>query len=240
VNRRRRILFAEGRNCRANRGFSCPRRILGGRVAAERGAASVEQAGLILLVAVLFAAIAGALINRDGETETRELARAVAQKIRCAARGPGPCWQDPLTEAYGRPVAGLVRAFAPVPEGAGPLGLLPVDFRRCRQASCAAPGERPELTTSNRRVTTFVAVDDSRRSDGSVTIDYWHYRPTVGWERVRRTASAADIAAEAMTPLLESANPRLVPLETLAGRNHVRFAPGEEPPWRWRVGSVYR
>jgi hypothetical protein len=41
-----------------------------------------------------------------------------------------------------------------------------------------------------------------------------------------------------MTPLLESANPRLVPLETLAGKNHVRFAPGEEPPWRWQVETL--
>jgi hypothetical protein len=198
----------------------------------ERGAASVEQAGLILLVAVLCAAVAGAVLSRGGQAESRELARAVAQKIRCAAHGPGPCWQDPLTEAYGRPLAGLVRALAPMPEGAGALGLLPVDFRRCRQASCATPGERPELTASNRRVTAFVAVEDRRRSDGDVLVDYWLYRPTLGWELARRRASAADAATYAMTPLLESANPRLVPLETLAGRNHVDFAAGEEPPWR--------
>ena len=201
----------------------------------ERGAASVEQAGLILLVAILLAAVAGAVLSRDGEAETRDLARAVAQKIRCAAHGPGPCWQDPLTEAYGRPLGGLVRALAPIPEGAGALGLLPVDFRRCRQASCAMPGDRPELTASNRRVTAFVAVDDARRGAGSVTVDYWLYRPTLGWERVRRTASAGEVALHAKTPLLESANPRLVPLETLAGRNHVRFPAGEDPPWRWRV-----
>jgi len=201
----------------------------------ERGAASVEQAGLIFLVAILFATVAGAALSRDGDAETRELARAVAQKIRCAAYGPGPCWQDPLTEAYGRPLAGLVRALAPAPEGAGELGLLPVDFRRCRQPSCAAPSDRPELTASNRRVTAFVTVDDARRSESSVTIDYWSYRPTLGWDRVRRAASGTDAAAYARTPLLESANPRLVPLETLAGRNHVDFAPGEEPPWRWRV-----
>ncbi len=203
----------------------------------EGGAASVEQAGLILLVAVLCAAVAGAVLSPGGEATSRELARAVAQKIRCAAHGPGPCWQDPLTEAYGRPLAGLVRALAPVPEGAGALGLLPVDFRRCRQPSCAAPGERPELTASNRRVTAFVAVDDRRRSDGTVAIDYWLYRPSLGWERVRRMASATDVAAHAMTPLLDSTNPRLVPLETLAGRNHVDFPPAEEPPWRWQVES---
>ena len=84
-------------------------------------------------------------------------------------------------------------------------------------------------------MTAFVAVDDRRRSDGTVTIDYWLYRPTLGWERVRRTASAADVATHAMTPLLDTANPRLVPLETLAGRNHVDFPAAEEPPWRWEV-----
>ena len=30
-----------------------------------------------------------------------------------------------------------------------------------------------------------------------------------------------------------------MPLETLAGRNHFDFPAGEEPPWRWRVESVY-
>ena len=201
----------------------------------ERGAASVEQAGLTLLVAILCAAVAAAVLGRGGQAESRELARAVAQKLRCAAHGPGPCWQDPLTEAYGRPLAGLVRALAPAPEGAGALGLLPVDFRRCRQPSCAVPGSRPELTASNRRVTAFVSVDDRRRGAGTIAADYWLYRPTLGWERIRRMATSADVAAYARTPLLESANPRLVPLETLAGRNHVDFAPGEEPPWRWQI-----
>ena len=205
----------------------------------QQGAASVEQAGLILLVALLCVAVAAAVLSRGGQEESRELARAVAQKLRCAARGPGSCWQDPLTEAYGRPLGGLVRAFAPVPTGAGALGLLPVDFRRCRQASCAVPGERPGLTASNRRVTAFVSADDRRRSDGSVTVDYWLYRPTLGWERLRRKASAAEVAEHAMTPLLESANPRLVPLETLAGRNHVDFSPAEEPPWRWKIASAW-
>ena len=219
--------FAERSNSLAIRVFSYSRR--------DSGVASIEHAGLILLVAVLCAAVSGALLSRGGQAESRELARAVAQKIRCAARGPGPCWQDPLTEAYGRPLGGLVRAFAPEPSGGGALGLLPVDFRRCRQTSCALPGESPELTASNRRVTAFVSVVDERRSSGTVTVDYWLYRPTLGWEHVRRKASAADVATHAMTPLLESANPRLVPLETLAGRNHFDFPPAEEPPWRWNV-----
>lgn len=54
-----------------------------------------------------------------------------------------------------------------------------------------------------------------------------------------RRASSADVANHASTPLLETDNPRLVPLETLPGRNHYGFPRSEEPPWRWQVESVY-
>jgi hypothetical protein len=205
---------------------------------AERGAASVEHAGLALLIALLTSAGVAALAANPPDRKARELGTAIARKMRCAPRLPGPCWRDPLTEAYGRPLAGLARALAPVPRTVA--GLLPVDFRYCRQASCAMPGARPELTASNRRVTAFLAIEDRRRGDGSVRLDYWLYRPTVGWESVTRTASAADIEGHAATPLLETDHPRLVPLETLDGRNHVAFPAGEAPPWRWRIESVYR
>lgn len=206
------------------------------------GSASVEHAGLALLIALLLAGAIAMIAARPPEREARELGAAIARKLRCAPKASAPCWRDPLTEAYGRPLGGLVRALAPVPAtqaAAGGAGLLPVDFRYCRSASCALPGERAELTASNRRVTAFVAIADERRSLGMVRIDYWLYRPTLGWERERRLASAADVEAHAGTPLLESDNPRLVPLETLAGRNHMRFSPGEEPPWRWQVESVF-
>jgi hypothetical protein len=101
------------------------------------------------------------------------------------------------------------------------------------------PGPSGRLTASNRRTTAFVAVDDGRRAGGDVLITYWLYRPTIGWEEHRRRATSARVAALAPTRLLESQDPKLVPLETLAGRNHVDFPPGEEPPWRWRVESVY-
>jgi hypothetical protein len=51
--------------------------------------------------------------------------------------------------------------------------------------------------------------------------------------------SAGDVERYAGTPLLDSANPVLVPLETLYGRDHYDFPPAEEPPWRWKVESVY-
>jgi hypothetical protein len=212
------------------------------RRSSEHGAASVEQVGLVLLIALLLLAAISAFAAGPPDERARELGATIARKLRCAPRLPGPCWRDPLTEAYGRTVAGVVRALAPQPgavTGPSGLALLPVDFRYCRRESCAVPGERPGLTSSNRRVSAFASVVDRRRSGGPVEITYWLYRPGVGWDQVTRRASAADVSGHASTPLLETANPRLVPLETLPGRNHYQFPHSEEPPWRWQVESVY-
>ncbi|MGH2951365.1 MAG: hypothetical protein ACRDKX_04900 [Solirubrobacterales bacterium] len=204
----------------------------------EYGAATVEHAGLALLIGLLVVAGVAALAAGPSPGG-RDLGFALARKLRCAAQGPGPCWRDPLTEAYGRAVGGAVRALAPAPvakPGPGGRGLLPVDFRHCRTPRCAAPGPRsPALTASNRRTTAFVSVADRRRVEGSVRITYWLYRPTLGWEAIARRLSPAEIAAHAATPLLDTAIPALVALETLPGRNHYQFPAGEEPPWRWRV-----
>jgi len=203
----------------------------------QTGAATVEHAGLSLLVALL-AAGAIAALAAGGDDAGRDLGSTLARKLRCAAVGPGPCWRDPLTEAYGRPLAGAVRALAPEPAarpGTAGVPLLPVDFRRCRSQSCAMPGPRPGLTASNRRVTAFVAVDDRRAGDGFAEITYWLYRPTMRWERVVRRASSAEVGELAATPLLETDVPALVALETLPGANHFEFAAVEAPPWRWLV-----
>lgn len=209
----------------------------------ERGAASVEQIGLVVLVALLLLAAIAALVGGPPPGASRELASALERRIRCPAALPGPCWRDSLTAAYGRPLAGAVRALAPTPApltGPSGLPLMPVDFRYCRTESCAAAGpETTHLTASNRRVTAFTSVLDHRRAGEGVQISYWLYRPGLGWSRVTRAASAAEVQAHAATPLLDGADPRLVPLETLDGRNHYDFPPGEEPPWRWLVPSHY-
>ena len=158
------------------------------------GAASAEHVGLVLLVALLVAAAISAIAARGPDKAGPELGSAIARKLRCAPRLPGPCWRDPLTEAYGRPLAGAIRALAPDPEAIpGPDGqvLLPVDFRYCRRSSCAVPSGRIGLTASNRRVTAFTSIVDRRRSAGIVEITYWLYRPTIGWGRVVRRASSA-------------------------------------------------
>ena len=75
---------------------------------------------------------------------------------------------------------------------------------------------------------------DRRRAGGQVEITYWLYRPGLGWSRATRRASAPRSALR-LDAAARDADPRLVPLETLPGRNHYDFPPGEEPPWRWQV-----
>ena len=80
----------------------------------ERGSASVEHAALVLLMALVACAIVAVVaIGRGPGGPDGSLASAIAFKQRCAVRYPDPCWQDPLTEAYGRSLAGAVRALAP-------------------------------------------------------------------------------------------------------------------------------
>ena len=172
-----------------------------------------------------------------------DLGATLARRIRCAPAEPGPCWRDPLTLAYGRPLAGVLRALAPAPGAVtAPDGLAvaPVDFRYCRHETCAvADDSKPGLTTSNRRLTAFTSIVDRRRAGGGVELTYWLYRPGLGWSRVTRQASSADVARLASTPLLDTAIPALVALETLPGRDAYEFTASEEPPWRGLVVSRY-
>ncbi len=203
----------------------------------ERGSASVEQAGLAALVALLLAA-AVAAVAAGGEVDAgRDLARAIGRRIVCAPHLPDACRHHPLVPAYGWPLARLARALAPAPaarRGPSGLALAPVDFRRCRRPSCAVAAG-PHLTAAGRRTTAFTEIVDRRRSLGWVEVVYWLYRPSLGWERVIRRATQADVDAASETAVLLKDDPMLVPLETLPGRNHYDFPPEERPPWQWRV-----
>jgi hypothetical protein len=207
----------------------------------ECGSASVEQAGLVALIALLL--LAGiAAVAAGGEVGAgRGLAGAIAKKIACAPRIPDACHHHPLVPAYGWPLARLARALAPAPQAApGPSGLplVPVDFRHCRRESCAVAAG-PHLTASRRRTTAFTELLDRRRSDGWVELTYWLYRPGLGWERIVRRAGQAQIDAAANIPVLLKDDPALVPLETLPGRNHYDFPADERPPWQWQVHAAY-
>ena len=207
----------------------------------ERGSASVEQAGLAGLVALLLLAAIAAVAGGGQVDAGRGLAAAIGKRLACGPRLPGACSHHPLVPAYGWPLARATRALAPAPAARpGPTGLplVPVDFRRCRRASCAVAAG-PPLTASGRRTTAFTEIADRRRSLGWVELVYWLYRPGLGWERLVRRATQADIEAAAGVPVLIGDDPALVPLETLPGRNHYDFPAGERPPWQWHVPGRY-
>jgi hypothetical protein len=207
----------------------------------ERGAASVEQAGLTAMIALLLLALIAAMAG-DGEIDPRRaLGGTIARRIACAPRLPDACRHHPLVPAYGWPLARLVRALAPAPASRpGPSGLplVPVDFRRCRHESCAVAAG-PHLTASGRRTTAFTQIEDRRRTLGWVELAYWLYRPGLGWERLVRRADSAQIEAVSDVRVLLKDDPALVPLETLPGRDHYDFPLGERPPWQWRIDSRY-
>jgi Flp pilus assembly pilin Flp len=208
---------------------------------AERGSASVEQAGLVALIALLLLAAIAAVAAGGEVGAGRGLAGAISKRLSCAPRLPGACRHHPLVPAYGWPLARLARALAPsVVAKPGPSGLplVPVDFRYCRRESCAVAAG-PHLTASRRRTTAFTQILDRRRSLGWVELTYWLYRPGLGWERIARRSSQAEIEAASNVPVLIRDDPALVPLETLPGRNHYEFPASERPPWQWHVRGHY-
>lgn len=207
----------------------------------ERGAASVEHVGLVALIALLLIAAIAALLATREVKAGRTLAGAIARKLVCAPHLPDACRHHPLVPAYGWPLARLTRALAPSPAARiGPSGLplVPVDFRRCRRESCAVAAG-PHLTASGRRTTAFTQLEDRRRSLGWVQITYWLYRPGIGWERVVRRATQAEVEAASGVAVLLQDDPALVPLETLPGRDHYEFPAAERPPWQWQVRGIY-
>src|SRR5690348_13657414 len=101
----------------------------------ERGSATVEQAALAALIALLLVAAISA-VAAGGEVDAgRSLAGTLGRRLACAPRLPDGCRHHPLVPAYGWPLARLARFLAPPPAALpGPSGrlLAPVDFRRCR------------------------------------------------------------------------------------------------------------
>ena len=203
--------------------------------ARRRGAASIEYVTLAGTIGVLILVAAAALISSPPTRGNRELGEMIARRIACSGRYPVPCGRNPLALAYGFPVGKLVRSLAPAP--ALRAGELPVDFRYCRSASCAASGRGPGLTSSGRRITEFTSVEDLRSTGGPVRITYWLYRPGQPWDRIVRTGGAAEIEAASAIHLNLDDDPALVPLETLPGRDHYVFPPAEQPAWQWSLPS---
>lgn len=211
-----------------------------GEMRSTRGSATVEQVGLIALIGLIVVAGAGVVTGGLTPETGRGLAIRIANRIACGPIEPGPCRSHPAVEAYGDRLAKAIRALGPGPmvltDGSG-RRLLPVDFRYCRRPSCAEVGpSNPnlELTASNRRTTWFTEVE---RTIGGHQVTWWGWWPGIGWRATRRTIADRELGAHSSVRLTLADGIRLVPLESLDGRNHIRFGPDEAPPWQWTVPS---
>lgn len=131
-------------------------------VGSGRGQATVEYAGLLLLVALAFTAVAA-----GGALPGAKLATTIAAKLLCVVRDGPRCSAPPsdLQRAYGTEIAALLREHAPeVRFEDAEFVSLPVDFRDCRDRSCADTSERGPVGRSfeDHPATAFVRVIDCR------------------------------------------------------------------------------
>src|SRR4051812_21941628 len=107
----------------------------------ERGQASVEWIGLVLLAACAFLAALAVAPSVDG----RPLGAAMARALVCAVKRDCGAEHAALARAYGDRDAGLVRSNAPsIAYEPGTL-TLPVDYRRCRSHFCSDAPDVPGL-----------------------------------------------------------------------------------------------
>ena len=140
--------------------------------------------------------------------------RLHARAIRCPAGGT----RSPSPTAFRSASWSAASLRLPGAEN----GELPVDFRYCRQPSCAPPGPAPGLTSSRRRVTEFTSVEDLRRLGGPVRVTYWLYRPGMGWERLCARAGAPRSRRRLSTPAQPRGRPGAGPARDAAGQGPLR------------------
>jgi hypothetical protein len=158
----------------------------------ERAQGTVEYVGLVLLVALLMAALVAATgVNVPGAG----LARTLAGKLVCAVKGGERCAgveRLELAAAYGGELAGSLRRNVPeIRFERDEFVSLPVDFRTCRDRSCADTSVTGTVRRSYEGTppTAFTRVVDCRGPEppddvdcsgaraGNVYLQFWLYYP---------------------------------------------------------------
>jgi hypothetical protein len=154
----------------------------------ERGQASAELVGLLLLVSLAFSAATAVSPVVDG----RALGGFLAHHLMCAATRRCHEAEQELTLAYGEGVAGALRRQAPNLVYEPGERELPVDWRRCRRPRCSNAPDDPALDAHvghHVRATAFTHVI---RRGGRLYLQYWLYYPDsnsavagsdLAWER---------------------------------------------------------
>jgi hypothetical protein len=141
----------------------------------ERGQASVEWIGLLLLVSIALAAAVAFAPVADG----RPLGAALVRALVCAVSGDCHAEAAALTRVYGERDAALVRANAPNLVYEPGTFTLPVDFRRCRSHRCSdAPDDRDlDVHRAARGGAPATAFTHVVHRGGVTFIEYWLYYP---------------------------------------------------------------
>lgn len=150
----------------------------------------MEWVGTLLAVSAAMLALVAAGVQVPGAS----LARALADRILCAASLADGCGDEPaLIAAYGSEIGELVRQHMPILVFEDGSRAVPVDFRRCRSSEC---GDGPQeglvhRTDAGLPVTVFVHVVDCRFAAaeeteaagadcsgdraGNLYVQYWTY-----------------------------------------------------------------
>ncbi|MDQ3758471.1 MAG: hypothetical protein M3331_00795, partial [Actinomycetota bacterium] len=158
---------------------------------AERGQASPEWLGVVLLVSLVYAGMVAVGVGVPGA----DIARALVGKLKCAVSLGEGCGGEPsaLVLEYGPEVAELVAKRVPVLSYEEGMLSLPIDYRECREVGCAqgpASGRTAE-SHAGEPVTLFTHVIDCRDPEvpvpstadctgdaaGNLYVQYWAYYP---------------------------------------------------------------
>ncbi len=140
----------------------------------QRGQATIEWTGVVLLVAFTLGAAVALVPAVDG----RSFGSWLAHSILCAVRPGCGASSDGLEVAYGERDAALVRRHAPGIVYEPGERSLPVDFRDCRARLCAdAPDDRALDATRSETGTPAAVFTHVVRRGGETFLQYWLYYP---------------------------------------------------------------
>jgi len=140
----------------------------------ERGQATIEWVGLVLLASLVLGALATAVPLVDG----RSFGGFLSHRILCAIKGRCSNGDQALARAHAPPDAELLRRHAPELVYERGERQLPVDFRTCRAPGCSEAPDDPDLdvhrSTTGERATAFTNV---MRRGGRTYLQYFLYYP---------------------------------------------------------------
>jgi hypothetical protein len=156
----------------------------------ERGQGTVEWVATLLVVSLAMLGLPALGVRVPGAS----LARAIADRILCAASLADGCGDEPaLIAAYGDEVGRLVREHMPTILFERGSRAVPVDFRRCRSTECGDGAAHGLVHRTDERlpVAAFVHVVDCRPEQaeeteaagadcsgeraGNLYVQYWTY-----------------------------------------------------------------